>query len=88
MLKLVKVGQISAPNVVQMKDMKPFQVGVVISKGGHKGEVVVRTADMETPEVMSLSDPTEGSCWTGGHSPLLVRLLPPGEKVVVELFNE
>ena len=88
MLKLVRFGEATEKNVVQMKDMKPLQVGVVVDRGMYEGTVVMCTATSGKQEVMNLSDPGKDRCWTGGVCPFLVRLLPPGEKVVVELFNE
>ena len=87
MLKLVRFGQKNERGLIRMMDMKPLQVGVVID-GSYEGAVVMRTASMNKPEVMNLSDPSVGRCWTTGQVTMTVRLLPPGEKVVVELFNE
>ena len=87
-------------DVIYMRHMKPCQIGVIVTEGNHKNEIVMRTA-MTTwhPywcdfEVMSLSELKENSCWSikrgrdGSENVnnLKVRLLPPGTQITLTVF--
>lgn len=86
MIKIVQTPDTS-DNVVEMKDMKPLQVGQLVETQVYGGHWVMRTARMDSFEVMDLSDSGAKKCWV--HSPnLQVRLLKPGEKLTIELSNE
>ena len=61
--------------VVKMKDMKPLQGGIIVSDGyTYKGHYVMRTQSNDVFEVMDLSDPQPGYCFTG-EPDLMVRIL-------------
>ena len=85
MLKVVKEPE-SKNNVIVMNDMEPLEVGIV-QNGYYKNDVVMRTANNTSFEVMNLSKPHVDSCWDN-NSTLPVKLLPKGEKITIELFNE
>lgn len=68
--------------IVPMSDMDPCDVGYVMD-GRHKGSVVLRTPNDTEHEVMVLSDLHVGRFWDG-ECTLPVRLLRPGEVVVIE----
>lgn len=73
--------------IIPMSEMKPLQVGVIVD-GIHKGFVVMRTASIFQVEIMDLSNPRKDSCFTSPIPNLQVKLLAPGEKIVVELSND
>ena len=75
---------------VKMRNMKPMQVGVVVTddcKQGYIGRYVMRTASTEKFEVMDLSKPGQNKCWTGNPN-LEVRLLEEGESITLTLRNK
>ena len=70
-----------------MSDMKPLEVCVVVAHNdtyGYAGEVVMRTASAAGFEVMSVSKPRQGHCWSL-QTWLTVRELYPGETYTLEL---
>ena len=70
--------------VVRMRDMEPYDIGVLV-EGSHKGEFVMRTADIHEFEVMCLSSPTKGgSCW-GSEVDLEVELLESGSEITLKV---
>jgi hypothetical protein len=72
-----------------MKDMKPLQVGTIVGNdGNHNIYLVMRTSSEDYPQVMNLSYPGWGKNWNHCLPALKVKLLPPGEKIIVELYNE
>ena len=73
--------------VVDMKDMKPLEIGKICGDCDLNGSFVMRTASTDKFEVMDLSHPGEDVCWTGCCD-LSVRLLHPSEYVTMTLFNE
>ena len=92
MLEIVKTSTTPKENIIKMRDMKPLQVGEIISTPGkydnNVGELVMRTADEDKHEVMGLSNPQAGMCWTGGTCEVRVRLLNENESVIIRLFNK
>lgn len=71
---------------IKMIDMQPLGVGR-IANGYYKGCIVMRTASSDNFEVMDLTESRVDGCWTCA-STIEVELLPVGEKIVLEIFNE
>lgn len=72
-------------HVVMMYEMKPLAVGIIQDPSMREtdGGFVMRTASTDSPEVISLSSPGEGMCWTwdpnnANHS---------GPDIPVEIIN-
>lgn len=55
-------------NIVEMKDMKPLQWGVIVSMKKYIGHIVMRTADSCNVEIINLTTFKENSCWAGASS--------------------
>jgi len=87
-------------DVIYMRHMKPCQIGVIVTKGAHENEIVMRTA-MTTRhpywydfEVMSLSELKDNRCWaikrgsdgSENVNNLKVRLLPPGTQITLTVY--
>ena len=70
-------------NVITMNQMKPLQVGIILETK----EYVLRTASVDTFEVINLSNPGKDECWEQ-LTTLDVRLLGHGEVVVICLTND
>jgi hypothetical protein len=89
MLKIVEENGKRNDRIVEMKDMKPLQVGIVVDDLKYKGHFVMRSQAVEHVEIIDLSSPSPGNGWSGKFSCFHsgVRLLSPGEKLVIELFN-
>jgi hypothetical protein len=83
MIKSARLENVKDENLIQMKDMKPLQVGVMVNNG----HIVMRTAGLDHFEVMNLSYPNEDACWVGNpnHYTHPVRLLPSGTKISIEV---
>ena len=88
MIRIVNESE-QQKRIIPMEDMKPLQVGRINDKDctRYNGFIVMRTASFDKFEVMDLSNPGANDCWSGS-STLLVELLPPGEKITLELYNE
>lgn len=69
-----------------LRSMKPLQIATFIG-GAYNGEIIMRTASEDTFEVMSISKPSIGRCWSS-LAGQRVRLLRKGESVTVKIFNE
>ena len=70
---------------INMSDMEPYDLGVVIDGiGPYNGEVVMRSASVDNFQVFSLTIPKADRYWNKGSS-LKVRLFEPGEKVLLEV---
>ncbi len=52
-----------------MSKMEPLEVGIT-----KDNEIVMRTASVDQFEVMNLSNPGAGRCWTGTSSRLVAKL--------------
>lgn len=88
MLKITKSKGNTNPNIIQMCNMKPLQVGRIVEKyDKNYGNLVMRTASRDNFEIMDLSCPGEGECWTTLEH-ISVELLPPGEAVEISIFNK
>ena len=86
MIKIIKTEAQGTP--VKMCDMKPFEVGVIEDTDTcENGSIVMRTASRDKFEVMILSSPGLDRCWTH-KTDVNVRLLAPGKKIIIELYNE
>lgn len=68
--------------MIPMSEIKPLDIGIVVQEGDYNNFVVLRTASTSKFEVMSLTAPRPDFCWTT-NSPLLVRLLEPGESITL-----
>jgi len=84
-VRLVKGGPDNDNDMIEMKYMAPFSVGVIEDMGSaYNGHMVMRTASSDNFEVMDLSTMKPGSCWASGNG-IKVRLLPKGQKIVLEV---
>ena len=83
MLRIVNNEVKPKDRIINMADMKPLQVGVIVDTG----QYVMRTAHCDKFEVMRLFEPGIDCCWNE-YCRLKVRLLNKGEKITIELFNE
>lgn len=75
---MIKIIDISADDelLITMGEMKPLQIAIVKDKqSSGNGEIVMRTADKDRFEVMSLSKPGVNQCWTSSGSKTLVELI-------------
>lgn len=74
--------------IVQMKDMKPLEIGVIVDhEPSYAGTYVMRTASTKKFEVMNLSKPGPDKC-SDSDARWEARLLEPGEEIKLRLFNE
>jgi hypothetical protein len=81
--------------IVKMSDMLPLQVGTIVGSihNHHIGKIIMRTASKLNFEVMSITNAEGGNCWSMDNDfhyeiNVKVKLLPKGEKVTIELYNE
>ena len=77
-------------NVKRMLDMEPLEIGTIVKTNRDStqaGHVVMRTSSTRHFEVMDLTDPKVGGCWTNEPSKM-VELLPVGEAIMLEVSNE
>lgn len=86
MLRIKDKNSEEDEKIVEMLDMKPLQIDTY--DDGSKVMYVMRTASTSKFEVMDLSDPGADLCWTNVSRGCEVRLLAPGEKIMLELYNE
>jgi hypothetical protein len=56
MLKVVDRDKISDDGVISMGNMKPLQIGVIVSDP-YNGHIVMRTASTDRFELMDLTNP-------------------------------
>lgn len=74
---------------INMGDMQPYDIGVIVKaqNSEHRlGRIVMRTASENSFEVMDLSKPQFGGCWTSDCDlSYRVRLFPPGHQVILEV---
>lgn len=88
MIRIIELNERADNTFIEMYKMEPLQVGELVDSSYKPlGEYVIRTSSTDRVEVMNLSSPGPDSCWTDDLS-TVVRLLKPGEKIVVEFFNE
>lgn len=72
---------------IKMGDMKPCQIGIIEDdETYHNQEVVMRTANSDVFEVMSISNPGDDACWDDPKISIMVRLLPKGTKIILEVI--
>jgi len=86
-LRIVKTEMKEEDQIIRMCDMKPLQVGIVVDNS-YTGTIVMRTTDINRFEVMDLTKPGPDCCWTDIECDHKVKLLPPGETITIELFND
>ena len=85
---MIKVTEIQEKNVIEMRNMKPMQIGMIMS-GRCQGALVMRTVKNEgRREVIKIN--ARPDCWTWDPTiepgpPIKVRLFPPRTKVVLEV---
>ena len=84
---MIKIIKEQTKDTIKMRDMKPFDIGIVQGSVIYSGHTVMRTASQDTFEVMDLTDPGKSHCFDAKVD-RLVKLLPPDECVTVEFFNE
>ena len=70
--------------IIPMNMMKPLDIGRLIDDP-YEGHIVMRTASDQCPEVMDLTDPHSGSCWSGVLPNTKVKLLPSGTRIILEV---
>lgn len=86
------------PETIKMGEMEPLQIGKIISipeqfmdrSSGTIGNIVMRTANSDSLEVIDLSNPRARGCWTK-HTSLNneVELLPNAViRVILDPDNE
>jgi len=85
MFEIVETPEKDTKRTINMRDMKPLQVGKIVGDTIYVGHIVMKTQMNGGTEVLDLSHPESGS-WSRGT--LTVELLPPGEEVHLRLFNE
>jgi hypothetical protein len=80
-----KLVDTSFTKTVKVEDMLPMQIGVVCDhiSGLYVDNIVMRTQSEKNIEVMNLSNPKNGRCWSGNVSGFSVKLLP--ENYVITL---
>ena len=74
-------------DVIPMSEMKPLQVGVVVG-GVYSGTTVFRTKSDRKFEIVGIHPDGTIHSWTEKPCTTNVKLLPPGEKITLELWNE
>lgn len=87
MIKIISQETENEKRIVEMKDMKPLQIGQIIDNNGYKGEIVMRTASYGKFEVIRLTDSGEDHCWTFRECGIKVELFPPEKKIILEISN-
>ena len=88
MIRIIEQKKETNPKTIPMSEMKPLQVGMIITDGlSCTGHYVMRTAHSFRREVMDISDPGTGMCWEDGDG-IQVCLLGAGESIILEIFNE
>jgi len=69
---------------IDIEEMKPCDIGMIIENTTHKGTIVMRTASTGKFEVMELyPNPGMDQCWTSriiGHK---VQLMPKGFRITL-----
>ena len=84
MLKLI-TNEESDDDLIEMRYMKPFELGYIQEGSEYYNCLVMRTSSLTQFEVINLTEPEVNNCWS--ENSLLVRLLPAGTQVHMELFN-
>lgn len=87
MVEILSVSNLDTKIVKTITEMKPLEVGRIISKNSYKDAIVMRTASSEKFEVMNLSEPGLDACWIT-DSDYEVELLPEKHQVSLAIFNE
>jgi hypothetical protein len=67
-----------------MGEMEPLEIGKIINNS-YSNAFVMRTASVETFEVMNLTDMKAKKCWTLKGSGLNVEIMPKGFQVTLEV---
>ena len=79
------------PGTIFLGAMEPEQVGVIVESPDtdHKiiGTYIRRTCSTNYFCVENLSDPGIDECWTSKSCTHVVRLLSPGESIVISFDN-
>jgi hypothetical protein len=76
------INKLETQDIIKMADMPANTVAKVVNdKHGCNGHYVFMVYNR------CYFDLTDGSFWNNGNE-TLVKLLPPGEKIIVEFFNE
>ena len=83
---MFKVTADNKTKVLKMCDLEPCQLAVIVDDASlsWNGCLVMRTACPDKFEVMNLSHPKKGNCWSK-RCVLKVNLLPKGTKVTLEV---
>ena len=84
MFKLVETGR--GNKTIFMRDLAPCELAEV-AEGRSAGHIVMRTASLDHghAEVVNLTKPGPGQCWTGGLG-CLVKPLPVGTRITIEVI--
>lgn len=79
------------PRIIHtLSEMKPLQIGRVVSKGPYHGDLVMRTARKDKREIMSISQASIGSYWRLDEESdpcLKVELLPEGTEILLTVTH-
>jgi hypothetical protein len=79
---MIKVLSDKDENVVEMRNMKPMQIGKILPTEPYAGDIVMRTQSTDTFEVMNLTNYADNTCWT--HKPTIkVRLYTKPKTIIV-----
>lgn len=74
-------------DVIPMSEMEPCQIAQIVEPGAqNNGEIVLRSAGVDSFEVMSLTNFRKDSCWLSSDCPISVRLLT--EPLTIILSND
>jgi len=74
-IRKIEIKEIKDPLIREMGDMRPWEIGQVVTEGSYQGHYLMRTASTDQFEVMDLSDPSEDSCWTRKVDKIKVKLV-------------
>lgn len=87
MIEIIEKAITPERQVVLMGDMKPGQIGTINSSAAFDGVVVMRTLSEVYFEVMNLSNPGPGRCWTSfvGYNPKVLLFNKP---VYLKITND
>lgn len=79
----VEVNRKASQEIIPMRDMEPFDIGIVDEEYNRAhGNIVMRTASISKFEVIDLSNRRPDGCWLQKNE-IPVRLLRRGESITL-----
>jgi hypothetical protein len=84
MKKAFKLELEKVEDVKPMSKMRPLEVCVVVGECGYKGHVVMRTASIDSFEVIDLTELREDYCWEDNAVPINVKPYE-GDSITIRL---